>query len=292
MKCPHCKPISTPETENRKTSHKYGTFTRQSDGRRISRYKCLLCKKTYSSATDDLAYYQKKRRVNYQLKNLLASNVSLRRAAKILNISRTTVARKLAFLGMTSRLENKAFLNHYSDTIEFIQIDELITIEHTKCKPLAVLVAISKYDRKILATEVSSMPAFGHLVRIAKKKYGYRPDLRVEGLRRALKKVSHLVTPKTIFHSDMHPYYPPVIKTLFPKNKHVMSKGIKSTVSGQGELKRHDRDPLFHINHTLAMLRANINRLIRKTWCTTKDPARLADHLAIYTSVHNQLLTA
>ena len=117
MKCPHCKPISTPETENRKTSHKYGTFTRQSDGRRISRYKCLLCKKTYSSATDDLAYYQKKRRVNYQLKNLLASNVSLRRAAKILNISRTTVARKLAFLGMTSRLENKAFLNHYSDTI-------------------------------------------------------------------------------------------------------------------------------------------------------------------------------
>ena len=181
VKCPHCKHISTPETEKRKTSHKYGSFTRQSDGRRISRYKCVLCKKTYSSATDDLAYYQKKRRINYHLKNLLASNVSLRRAAKILKVSRTTIDRKLKFLGMTSRLENKAFLEQYTDNIEFIQLDELLTIEHTKCKPLAVLVVISKHDRKILATEVSSMPAFGHLVRIAKKKYGFRPDLRKKG---------------------------------------------------------------------------------------------------------------
>ena len=92
MKCPFCKPISTPETEKRKTSHKYGSFIRQSDGRRISRYKCLLCKKTYSSATDDLAYYQKKRRINFELKHLLASHMSLRRAAKILGVSRTTIA--------------------------------------------------------------------------------------------------------------------------------------------------------------------------------------------------------
>ena len=292
MKCPFCKPISTPETEKRKTSHKYGSFMRQSDGRRISRYKCLLCKKTYSSATDDLAYYQKKRRINFELKHLLASHMSLRRAAKILGVSRTTIARKLIFLGMTCRLENEAFLKKYEGNVEFIQLDELITIEHTKCKPLSVLVIISKYDRKILGIEVSSMPAFGHLVHVARKKYGYRPDLRKEGLVKALQNIARFVNPKTIFQSDMHPYYPPIIKSLFPNNQHLCSKGIKSTVSGQGELKRHERDPLFYINHTLAMLRANINRLIRKTWCTTKDPARLRDHLAIYTAVHNQLLTA
>ena len=39
-------------------------------------------------------------------------------------------------------------------------------------------------------------------------------------------------------------------------------KGAKGAVVGQGELKKLKRDPLFMINHTCAMLRANINRLI------------------------------
>ena len=58
------------------------------------------------------------------------------------------------------------------------------------------------------------------------------------------------------------------------------SKGEKAAITGQGELKKKQRDPLFSINHTLAMLRANINRLVRRTWCTTK----------IYMDVHNTLV--
>jgi hypothetical protein len=61
-------------------------------------------------------------------------------------------------------------------------------------------------------------------------------------------------------------------------------------VTGQGELKKTTHDPLFAINHTLAMLRANINRLIRRTWCTTKKPERLIDHLWIYIRYHNTLI--
>ncbi|MCP4050867.1 MAG: transposase, partial [bacterium] len=71
---------------------------------------------------------------------------------------------------------------------------------------------------------------------------------------------------------------------------HEKSKGEKGCVAGQGELKKVRIDPLFAINHTLAMLRANINRLVRKTWCTTKKPERLLDHLAIYTWFHNTKL--
>ena len=293
MRCPHCKPHLVPESEQklRKTSYKYGSFWRQSDGRRISRYKCLLCNKTYSTATDDLAYYQKKRKINFQLKQLLSSNISLRRSAMILGVARKTIERKLIFLGKVARLENKGYLAQFDEKIDYVQLDELQTIEHTKCKPLAVMVAISAYSRKILAIEVSPMPATGHLAKISRRKYGFRPDLRVEGLQKTLKKISALTNNKTVFHSDMHPFYPNLIKHFFPQNKHLTSKGIKATVSGQGELKRHAKDPLFYINHTLAMMRANINRLIRKTWCTTKDPARLRDHLAIYMSYHNQFLT-
>jgi len=38
------------------------------------------------------------------------------------------------------------------------------------------------------------------------------------------------------------------------------------------------------------MLRANVNRLIRRTWCTTKRIDRLVDHLTIYADYHNRLL--
>ena len=92
--------------------------------------------------------------------------------------------------------------------------------------------------------------------------------------------------------SDTHPFYLPLVKKHFPCANYQQSTGKKAAVTGQGELKKSARDPLFCINHTLAMLRANVNRLVRKTWCTTKKPARLADHLAIYVSVHNQILTA
>ena len=56
---------------------------------------------------------------------------------------------------------------------------------------------------------------------------------------------------------------------------------------GQGELKKTAFDPIFSINHTFAMMRANISRLIRKTWNTTKKVESLINHLHIYVWMHN-----
>ena len=59
---------------------------------------------------------------------------------------------------------------------------------------------------------------------------------------------------------------------------------------GQGELKKIGFDPLFDLNHTAAMIRANINRLFRRTWCTTKRADRLEAHLELYVQYHNREL--
>ena len=305
MNCPSCKSIlsskkklkahlkkqSIKPSSFKKAYQKYGYFKRTSDGRVISRYLCLLCRKTYSSASDDPAYYHKKRRINHRLKMLLASNMSMRRSAQILGVSRTTIDRKLRFLGKVCREENEAYMLQFQDSVEDIQFDELQTIEHTKCKPLAVMVAVSGRSRKILSVAVSSMPATGHLAKISRKKYGFRPDCRVDGLKSVLKQIRKYTRKTTRFHSDKQPFYSAILNRFYPQNKHIVSKGDQATISGQGELKKRARDPLFFINHTLAMLRANINRLIRRTWCTTKKVDRLRDHLAIYMSIHNQLLT-
>jgi hypothetical protein len=46
-------------------------------------------------------------------------------------------------------------------------------------------------------------------------------------------------------------------------------------------------DPLFYLNHTYVMLRAHINRFIRKNWCATKDTKRLKDHIDLYVDFHH-----
>ena len=49
---------------------------------------------------------------------------------------------------------------------------------------------------------------------------------------------------------------------------------------------------LFVINHILGMLRDNIKRIMRNSWCTTKRANVLADILAIYSHHHyTQLIT-
>jgi hypothetical protein len=87
--------------------------------------------------------------------------------------------------------------------------------------------------------------------------------------------------------SDEHKLYTGFVSAYLPKAKHLTFKSERGCIAGQGEMKKVGFDPLFIVNHTCAMLRANVNRLIRKTWCTTKDPARLKDHLDVFMYFYN-----
>jgi hypothetical protein len=87
--------------------------------------------------------------------------------------------------------------------------------------------------------------------------------------------------------------YPIMIKKHLPDDiVHVQTISRRASVAGQGEMKMGGYDPLFALNHTAAMLRANINRLIRRTWCTTKRPDRLKCHIAMYVYWHNETIAA
>jgi transposase-like protein len=267
-----------------------GSFLRKSDSRRIQRLKCSSCGKRFSTATFDPAYRQNKRKVNFQLARLLSSSVSLRRSALILGVSRKTVERKLKFIASMAKTKNQSFQKSYRK-VESFQFDDLETIEHTKCKPLSITIAVEDKTRKILGFEVSQMPAKGHLARYSVKKYGYRKDQRQGGIKSLLDTIKDMTLENVSITSDEHPYYPPLVREIFPKSNYKRHKGGRGSITGQGELKKLKFDPLFSLNHTFAMLRANINRLVRKTWCTTKDRRRLDDHLNIYMHFHNTILT-
>ena len=255
----------------------------------MQRYRCLVCDRSFSDASFHPCFRQHKRRVNQPLLELLASGISQRRAALILHIDRKTVASKLKFLAGQCRKKHKAWLKTQR-ICEDVQFDDLETFEHTKCKPLSVSMAVMNHKRAILGYAVSTMPAKGKLAHISRKKYGHRQDHRRTGLNSLFFALKDPVSPTAFFTSDENPLYAKPLSKHFPKATHQTYVSRKACVVGQGELKKIGHDPLFSINHTFAMLRANINRLIRRTWCTTKKISGLLDHLAIYTYYHNTVL--
>ena len=269
-----------------KYSRPHGVYKRSSDGQTIQRYYCRGCKSTYSSATLSPLKWQKKRHINHPLMELLSSNVSISAAARILRVNPKTVAKKLVFLGAICEKRNQKNAMNYC-SVDHIQFDELQTIEHTKCKPLSVAMAVSKTERKILGFRVSSMPATGHLAKISRKKYGGRPDHRKAGLTALFNDLNGFLSPKITISSDECSFYNGVVRQFFPHAIVTQHMGQKGSVAGQGELKKTRFDPIFSINHTFAMLRANVSRLIRKTWNTTKKVSCLICHLNIYVWMHN-----
>lgn len=207
----------------------------------------------------------------------------------LLNIHRLTVARKFQFLAQQVRYKNKKNLENLPPFTD-VQFDDLETIEHTKCKPLSVIMMVDKKTRYILGFRVCQMPAKGHLAHIARKKYGFRPDKRAKGRNELFQELRKHIVYDAKITSDESPHYPHSVKKWFPGATHLTTPGKRGCVAGQGELKKVGFDPLFSLNHTFAMLRANINRLFRRTWCTTKVPDRLTDHIELYVHFHNQKL--
>jgi hypothetical protein len=194
-------------------------------------------------------------------------------------------------MAVRARVRHEEWLNGgLNRPIDEIQFDDLETFEHTKCKPLSVTLVVNKKTREILGFNVSRMSAKGPLARIALKKYGPRKDERPIAWDSILIKLKPYLSPTALIESDENPHYPKFVKRHFGDAIHVRHPGARGAVTGQGELKKLVFDPLFSLNHTCAMLRANLNRLFRRTWCTTKNQQGLIDHLSLYVTYHNEVL--
>jgi hypothetical protein len=221
---------------------------------------------------------------------MLASGVSIRRAAIITNLSRGTVTRRLRYFGKKCEALNRQSLKTHKNKVKNMQFDDLITKENSKLKPLSVTIAVDTDSRRILGAKVSQIPSFGHLAKRAREKYGARNCYHQQGIESLFKTIESNIHTNAKIVSDEHKKYPKLVKKYFPSTNHITYKSERGCVAGQGELKKVKYDPLFAINHTCAMFRANINRLIRKTWCTTKDPERLKDHIEIFIYFYNTIL--
>ena len=130
------------------------------------------------------------------------------------------------------------------------------------------------------------MPATGHLATRHARNTGIVPITGGVNLPPFARRFNHdCLGYKPLNRTNVHstsPSYPMCFKgeaQQFKGKAASLAKGTQKVV----------RDPLFCINHTFAMLRANINRLIRKTWHHQKVQP-LIHHLTVYMFVHNHII--
>ena len=266
-----------------------GTYFRKSDRLLIQRYRCKDCRKTFSEASASDCFGQKKRQMNPLVVKLLLGGFSQRRTAFVLNLTRQTIARKIMHMGKKAEFILPQ-LNRLQPKAKIVEFDDLETFEHSKCKPLSVSLMVEHHSRWIMGFRVSQMPAKGHLAQISVQKYGPRKDHRKTSRNALFQELKDFIEPNALIKSDQNPHYPSDVKRHFPKADHQAFKGRRGCVVGQGELKRGGFDPLFSLNHTCAMMRDNIKRLARRTWCTTKLPKCLSYQIALYALYHNLVL--
>ena len=89
--------------------------------------------------------------------------------------------------------------------------------------------------------------------------------------------VKKISSNKFIICSDEKKPYPNIIKGIIPT----------ADVKTNKREKTEKFDPLFKLNHTAAKIRADLSRMRRRTWATTKLAKNLQRHLDIYVAWNN-----
>ena len=277
--CPHCK--------KKYQFIKAGKYRRKT-GKVVQRFKCQSCKKGFSEQTFNYNYRFKKPHLDLIVFRLLCISTSQRKTALALGINPKTVDLRVKRFGQAC-IKNLEYMRKCLAP-QKVAFDEMESFEHSKCKPVTLPIAVDMQSRKILAIASGNIAAKGHLAEVSRKKYGSRKCERNKALDKMFLDLKELNSKRFTLITDESPHYPKKVKQYFQDYKYLRFKGRRSCVVGQGELKQGGRDPLFNLNHTYAMIRDNIKRLARRTWCTTKKLLNLNYMLHIYAFFHNQLM--
>jgi hypothetical protein len=223
---------------------------------------------------------------------LFASKVTHRQSARILHCTRRTVARRLELLGPHCRRFHRRMLARARARGGIggsFQLDELETFEHSRrLAPVTLPVLIGRRSYFIVDLESAAIPCRGGLSKADRKRKEEREARfgpRRSGSRRAVsdcfKALAEVHTPlvPVVVETDRKSTYPRILR------EHFGDRVVHLRTSSRA--KRDYSNPLFPINHTLAMTRDGISRLVRRSWAASKLRERLEWHAWIWAAWRN-----
>ena len=281
--CPH--PDCPAQRERPFRIQRRGTYRRRCDGRRVQRFLCLQCRRSFSTQRFRLDFRLQRPRLLLELLGLFVSKVTHRQAARLLHCDRKTVLRRLDLAADHCRRFHRARLRQAPLGGAF-QLDELETFEHSRrLQPLTVPVLIQRRSLLVVDLAVAPLPCRGGLGPADRARKARREALH--GKRRSGSRTAVEACLATLadaggrgrLETDAKPAYVASVRR-------VLAGRVSHTVHrGQG---RRDRGhPLFHVNHTLAMLRDGVSRLVRRSWAASKRASRLERHLWVWVAWRN-----
>jgi hypothetical protein len=258
----------------------------------VQRFLCLECRRTFSTQTFRVDYRLKKPKLNLSLLGPFISKATHRQAARVLGCSRGTVAHRVRLLGEHCRSFHRWRLSRAPAKLgssKVFQLDELETFEHSRrLAPLTMPVLIERSSYFVLDLSTAPLPCRGGLSkadRTRKEEREKRLGKRKSGSREAVERCFDTLASSVYrlslvrVQTDCKATYVPMLEKRFG---HRLAHERYSSRE-----KRDYKNPLFPINHTLAMMRDGISRLVRRTWGASKLRERLEQHAWIWTTWRN-----
>ena len=290
---PHCprEDCASISTGHRRWCFK-GHYVRGCDGRSVQRFLCLECRRTFSTQTFRVDYRLQKPHLVHDLLGPFVSKVTHRQAARIVGCTRRTIARRLELIGKHCRdfhLDRLSLARERGGLRGTFQLDELETFEHSRrLAPVTMPVLIERTSYFVVDLETAALPCRGRLSekdQERKRKREMEFGVRRSGSREAVTKCfrtlakHHAQKGPVEIETDRKSSYRPILARRFGSRlRHAQHSSIA---------KRDYGNPLFPINHTLAMTRDGISRLVRRTWAASKKRAKLERHAWIWTVWRN-----
>ena len=271
---------------------KKGFFARRCDQRRVPRFLCLACKRSFSRQTFRLDYRLRLPDLHQRIFEFLISKVTHRQTARLLGCARKTVHHRLRLLGEHSKAYQRRLLRRAAAEGGIqgsFQLDELETYEHSqKLCPVTMPVLIETHSYFVLDVQVGTLPCRGKLKPFEQQRKLERE--RVEGKRisqsrqavqACFRTLERVLPPKTqvVVATDKKSSYAKILR------ERLGARVIHARHSSKGPRNYFNR--LFPINHTLAMLRDGLSRLVRRNWAGSKKRKWLERHAWVWIAYRN-----
>jgi transposase-like protein len=256
-----------------------GHFRRKCDGRVVPRFRCLTCRRGFSSQTFRLDYRLRLPALHLDVFRMLVSKVSLRQAARVLGTRRRTVEHRQLLLGRHARafqLRELARRGPGALPAGVYLLDEMETFERSRrVEPLTVPVLVERESGFVVDVQVGTLPCRGRLSareerrkRELEARHGKRRSQSSAVVRACLRTLAkHATQPGVVLKTDCKATYPALIRAELGSRV-----GHERTPSS---VKKSVRHPLFKLHVAQAMLRDGLSRMVRRNWSHSKVRRRL-----------------
>jgi len=285
---PRCQCFSTPRTE--KWYHSIGFHPTKTFGP-VPRFRCKLCRKTFSTQTFSIDYCANKI-IDYnkilQHISSASGNIDM---ARILGCSVETVQNRIERLAHTAMAVQQAALGHLP-LQEPLVYDGLESFSYSQFYPHHLNISAGADSQFIYTLDFANLRRKGSMTQEQKEKRaqlekGAKADKKgiEKSTKRTLDRLRQLMEQKglirpLVLRTDQHQAYPRALQ------KHPIAALVQHE-SYSSKAPRTTQNPLFAVNYVDRQIRKDLSDHTRETVQFAKHPGAMMARCWVYLFAHN-----